>query len=254
MKKKTRRLIIYTGALIIVLLAGVLMAEVLNIITHKKVDTSEGMKILQAAGSADSKEIEMKIEKLAEKQQDTNDAAKAELAGNYKAVFQDAVVMGDSISGGLSEYGFLNACSVVSKIGVQLDDLDAQVEKVKEINPQVVFLSYGTNDIPATGGDVKLFVKEYDALIKKLQKQLPDTKLFVNSIFPVDLQKEKEEPVYGKVKDYNKALSEMCDENQIAFIDNTALVSDSYYEDDGVHFKEAFYPYWLARMAEVASL
>jgi lysophospholipase L1-like esterase len=254
MKRKTRRLIIYSGALIIVLFAGILMAEVLSIITHKKVDTSEGMKILQAADSADSKEIEEKMEKLAEKQQNSEEASKEDMAGNYKAVFEDSVVMGDSISGALTDYDLLNACSVVSKIGVELDDLDSQVEKVKEINPQVIFLSYGINDIPATDGDVKLFVKEYETLIKKLQKQLPNTRIFVNSIFPVRLEKAKEEPVYANLEEYNKALSSMCDENQIGFIDNTALVSDSYYEDDGVHFKAAFYPYWLARMAEVASL
>ncbi|CUX45743.1 GDSL-type esterase/lipase family protein [Clostridium sp. C105KSO13] len=253
MKKKTRRLIIYSSALIIVLLAGILMAEVLSIITHKKVDTTQGLKILKAADSADSKEIEDKMARMAEKQ-DSNKKVKADTAGNYKVVFEDSVIMGDSISGALTEYDYLNACSVVSKIGVELNDLNTQVEKVKEINPQVIFLSYGINDIPATDGDVKLFVKEYETLIKKLQKQVPNAKIFVNSIFPVTEQKAKEEPVYANIEEYNKALSKMCDKNQIAFVDNTALVSDGYYEDDGVHFKATFYPYWLTRMAEVASL
>ena len=56
------------------------------------------------------------------------------------------------------------------------------------------------------------------------------------------------------IRDSNAALQKMCDENQIAFLDNTSLVSDTYYEEDGIHFKADFYPIWLKRMAEVATL
>ena len=48
--------------------------------------------------------------------------------------------MGDSITEGFSEYDVLNASSVVSKIGVHLNELDEQVQQVKELDPQVIFL------------------------------------------------------------------------------------------------------------------
>ena len=41
---------------------------------------------------------------------------------------------------------------------------------------------------------------------------------------------------------------------RLHFLDNTSLVSDTYYEEDGIHFKADFYPIWLKRMAEVATL
>ena len=97
-------------------------------------------------------------------------------------------------------------------------------------------------------------MKQYDALLKELQKKLPDTKLFVNSIFPVLDQEIERQPVYEKLADYNEVLRELCDKRQIAYIDNTDLASGSDYEEDGVHFKAEFYPYWLNRMAEVAAL
>lgn len=71
--------------------------------------------------------------------------------------------MGDSISSGFSEYDVLNASSVVAKRGIQLEGLDEQISQAKKLNPQVVFLSYGMNDVIATDGDTEAFIKKYAA-------------------------------------------------------------------------------------------
>lgn len=249
MNKKRRRLALYCCAAIGVLLLGILAAEGLRSLTESKTDTSRGLKIIKKAEKADAVNIENKIEKLQEK----NDA-KGNKDRNYKAVFANSVIMGDSIAEALSEFDILNASSVVAKIGVQLDGLDDQIQKVEKINPQVIFLAYGMNDILATKGNKDEFVRQYSNLLDKLQKEQPQATLFVNSILPVQKQETDRQPVYKKLDSYNKALHELCDKRQIAFIDNTKLVSNSYYEKDGVHFKVSFYPYWLNRMAEVASL
>lgn len=47
---------------------------------------------------------------------------------------------------------------------------------------------------------------------------------------------------------------ELCDKKRIAFIDSSDLMSDEYYEQDGIHFKASFYPVWAEKMAEVAGL
>lgn len=255
MKRRTKRLVIYCCSAIGILLAAILIAEGVNSLTKKKVDTSKGLKYIKQAEKADVNKIENKIQKLQEK-----DDAKAKKDSkqkddrNYKAIFANSVIMGDSISEAFTEYDILNASSVVAKIGVELDGLDKQVAKVEKLNPQIIFLAYGLNDIIATRGNTDEFVKEYDALLTKLQKKLPETKFFVNSIFPVQQKEIDREPSLKKLADYNKALQKLCDKKQIAFIDNTDLVSANYYEEDGVHFKADFYPYWLNKMAEVASL
>lgn len=76
----------------------------------------------------------------------------------------------------------------------------------------------------------------------------------MNSIFPVTDSAVKKEPELAQISEYNTALKGMCDEMQVGFIDNTELVEDQYYEEDGVHFKAEFYPIWAERMAEVAAL
>lgn len=248
MSIKNKRNFTYIGIGVVVLLIVVaLVVDGISSLTSRKVDTSEGLKMIMQAESAEVTTIENKIQALEEKEA-------SEDSRSLKEVFSSAVVMGDSIADGFAEYDVLNASSVVAEIGVGLDELDEQIDRVKELNPQVVFLSYGLNDILVTKGDTELFVEEYKAVLNKMKKELPDTKIFVNSIFPVQQKVTEAEPDYKKLDEYNQALQEMCDKLQIAYVDNSKIVDDRYYEDDGIHFKSAFYQIWAERMAEVASL
>ena len=87
-----------------------------------------------------------------------------------------------------------------------------------------------------------------------IRKKLPETKIFINSIFPVQKWRVEEEPLFEHIAEYNEALRAMCDKLQIAYVDNTELVTDRYYEADGMHFKSDFYPVWARRMAEFSAL
>ena len=46
----------------------------------------------------------------------------------------------------------------------------------------------------------------------------------------------------------------LCEELEITFIDNTDLVKEEYYSQDGVHMAPEFYTEWVNRMVEVAGL
>ena len=204
--------------------------------------------ILVVHGSDDIATIEQKISQL--EQQDGGD----DTDRSCKEKFASSVVMGDSITEGFSEYDVLNASSVVSKIGVHLNELDEQVQQVKELDPQVIFLAYGMNDVISTAGDTDQFLEEYETLVDQLREEVPNAHIYVNSIFPVTDSAVKKEPELAQISEYNTALKGMCDEMQVGFIDNTELVEDQYYEEDGVHFRAEFYPIWAERMAEVAAL
>lgn len=251
--KKKRNIVIaglvFAGALFVIIMA----VETVDGLTRKKVDTSEGLQVIERAEAAEVTAIETKIQNL-EEQEKREAEAETEDTRSMKEIFTSAVVMGDSITAGFSEYDILNASSVVAEIGAGLEGMGDQIGKLKELNPQVVFLSYGMNDMLSTQGDTDIFIDNYKAVIKELQKEVPNTKIFINSIFPVSKQEREREPVFEQLDKYNEALREMCDKQQIAYVDNTELVSERYYEEDGVHFKPDFYPVWAARMAEVAAL
>lgn len=245
-RKKKRLLLIGACALVLILLV-ILVAQGIRRLTAPRVDTEQGLEYIKAAESDDIATIEQKISQL--EQQDGGEDARS-----YKEKFASSVVMGDSITEGFSEYDVLNASSVVSKIGVHLDELEEQVQQVKDLDPQVIFLSYGMNDVISTAGDTDQFLQEYEALVEQIRDEVPNAHIYVNSIFPVTDSAVQKEPELAQISEYNTALREMCDDMQVGFIDNTEIAEDQYYEEDGVHFKAEFYPIWAERMAEVAAL
>lgn len=246
-KQNRKKVLIIALLCVIALLILITIIRVVAGFAGKKVDTSEGLAIIEAAESADITTIETKIENLESQSDDGTEKS-------LKETFASTVVMGDSITEGFAEYDILNSSSVIAEIGVELTDLDEAVEKLVEVNPQIVFLTYGLNDILALGDDTDTFTEEYQALIEKIGEELPDTKIFVNSIFPVQSSVLESEPLYSNIDAYNEALVTLCDKLQIAYVDNTALVTDTYYESDGIHFKSDFYTIWAQNMAEVAEL
>ena len=213
-----------------------------------EIDTSAGVEYIKKEEAGDISAIEAKIE-LLEKQ----DAGESD-DRSVKEKFSGAVVVGDSITQGFLEYDILNASSVAAEIGVHLTQMDGLIGKVKELSPSIIFLALGSNDVIATNGDTEEFTAQYQDLISRLQKEVPDAHIFVNAIFPVQDKAIEKEPGLANIAQYNSALKELCDSKTIGFIDNTEIVSEEYFEQDGVHFKTSFYPIWAERMAEVASL
>ena len=246
-KKKISRIYIGAGCITVLILLGVVIHGVKQF-TAENADTKKGIEYIQSKENEEVKVIEQKIASL-----EAKDPASGDTERSLKDRFSGAVVMGDSISSGFSEYDVLNASSVVAKSGIQLG-LDEQISQAKKLNPQVVFLSYGMNDVIATDGDTEAFINKYAAVIESITKEMPSVRIYINSIFPVSASAAEKEPALAKIADYNTALQEMCDGKHLGFIDNTALVQENYYEEDGIHFKAEFYPVWATNMAEVATL
>lgn len=245
-KRKKRLLLIGACVAVLILLVALAVWGIRQLVTPK-VDTEQGLSYIRAAESEDITTIEQKINQL-ERQDGGEDSR------SYKEKFSSSIVMGDSIAEGFSEYDVLNASSVVSKIGVHLYELEEQVQQAADLNPQVIFLALGMNDVIATAGDTEQFLEQYEAVVAQLREAVPNAHIYVNSIFPVQDSAIEKEPELAQISEYNTVLRQMCDDLQLGFIDNTDLVQDQYYEEDGVHFKAEFYPLWADRMAEVAAL
>ena len=166
------------SGIVVFLLVDIMVIEAISHRTRNRVDVSEGLALIEAAQNADVTAIELKIQSL---------DAQDELGGgrSLKEIFASSVIMGDSMAQGFSEYDILNASSVVADIGVSLTDLDDQIGRVREINPQYIFMTYGANDVLTTNGDVEIFIEQYRNALREVQAQLPNTRVLVNSIFPV---------------------------------------------------------------------
>lgn len=268
-KDKTKVRIVICGCAVAAAIVLFLIVRGMSGFFSSGTDTSAGLEYIRQEEAGSITAIEEKIALLEtqdaqqaqddQQAQDTQDNAEDQEGReaserSVKEKFTDSVVIGDSIVYGLQSYDTLNTSSVTAEIGLELSGVDKLLSKVKDLEPGMIFLSMGMSDVIATDGDVDKFISEYRNVLRQIRQEIPNAHIFVNTIFPAQDQAVKEEPALGKTEDYNKALEELCESENIGFIDNSEIVKEELYEEDGIHFKQEFYPIWATFMAEVADL
>lgn len=174
---------------------------------------------------------------------------------DYSKIFKSSVIMGDSRSEGFDEYNFLGKMSVVAKKGSTAKQAAAQIGETINIAPKNLFMNYGLNDVESYKRSED-FIKYYMYLVKEVKSKLPNTKIYIVSIFPTMEKAAAKQPDYNNINNFNKSLQEMCKENDLIYVDATGLLKgkDDLYEPDGIHFKAKFYPVWLDFLAKKANL
>ena len=203
----------------------------------------ETVERLQKLETADISSIEDAIRALSEKEKPTGSDSE-----------EGTVIVGDSITESIAEYGFLDTSIVVAKLGLRIDDADDQINTAISLNPSVFFLSFGANDLEIYNGDSSAFIDAYRVKVKQIQNALPDTAIYINSILPIQQSAIDQNPALAYYDSFNQALRDFCDEMGCTFIDDTFLVDESMYEPDGEHMVYNYYPKWLTYMAERAGL
>ena len=105
-------------------------------------------------------------------------------------------------------------------------------------------------------GSTTVLLKTYRsraALLERLRRE-KDVEIIYGERLTMPGEALESEPELGQTEQYNNALEELCDSRRVGFIDNTDIVEDQYYEEDGIHFQMSFYTVWAEHMAEVAAL
>ncbi len=220
-------------------------------------DTGEGVSYIEKMAEADVSEAEAFV-KTAEELRNyipkSNSERVAEILYKldkgkitYKKVFKDVYFMGDSLINGLESFGILNQKKIYSQVSASLYHLEDNYKKVIKKEPEVIVLHYGLNALGYTDEALDGYVKMYSKCIKKIKKKLPETRIIVSSIFPVD-RKVAKSKLFGRIKVYNKAMKKMCKELKVDYLNNSPLFKeiDYCYGRDGIHLPEFFYrDHWL---------
>lgn len=183
---------------------------------------------------------------------DENDLENAD----FRKIFEGCVIAGDSITEGVEGYGYLDKDIAVFERGASIESEKGIIKRAIALKPDVIFLSFGLNDLELYNGNAKKFVAAYSKLVKKLRKKIPDTKICINSVLPATKAKISRVPALGAAGKFNKATKAYCKKAKITFIDHTATVKahPEWYEPDGQHFVSEFYPAWLYNMAKESGL
>ena len=160
----------------------------------------------------------------------------------------NAVFMGDSRVMGCYMNDYMYESRIIADGGATLHDVPAGYETLKMINPGLLVLAYGINDINTTDlwPDVDAYIRELNEIMETLTQMLPDTYIYVQSIIPVDWVGLETSPSWGQVPDWNAAIRADCEEMGWRYVDVTYIVTDfgDLYDSDGVHFNIPLYQHW----------
>ncbi len=113
------------------------------------------------------------------------------------------------------------------------------------VKPEYLIVTLGVNGVSFM--DEEYFKTEYQNVIDTILKASPDTKLILQSIYPVARSYEKQQSINNqKICDANAWIVELADANQLPYLNTyAALVGEDGYlpEDcqngDGMHLNEA---------------
>lgn len=162
---------------------------------------------------------------------------------------------GDSLTdyGQWSEY--FNNGKIVNR-GIVGDDTGRLLSRVNEVGtPSKLFIMSGINDL-VEGKSVDSVVSSYDKIIATISKDSPNTKIYIESTLPINLDKYKNNyPSYKEVKSsdiqtLNNDLKTIAKKYNDTFVDLYPLFiangsMNSKYTVDGVHLTGAGYRVWV---------
>jgi predicted alpha-1,2-mannosidase len=199
----------------------------------------------------------MHYDKLGEELEEWNRAIKAyyyhkkehfEFLPNTK---NEIIFLGNSISDS-AEWAELFQNPNIKNRGIGGDDTDGVLDRLTEVtesNPDKVFIMIGTNDL-AYGKSVEYVIENHKKIVTQIKKNSPKTKIFIQSILPVDEVLHPTRP-NASIKKINNALKEISDNENLTYIDLASVFDDENgkldkkYSIDGLHINGLGYQKWM---------
>lgn len=166
-------------------------------------------------------------------------------------LFQDFCIMGDSRAVGFWYFGYVDQARTLTGAGHTIRDIPNQMDALAAMNPRYIYLCYGLNDTSiGYWSTAEEYVAEYMDVVADIQARLPDATVIVSSILPARDPAFQRTSKWYNIPAWSDAVEAACQENGIIFVNNDEI-SDTYanlWDPDGIHVKEAFYPYWAANL------
>jgi lysophospholipase L1-like esterase len=159
--------------------------------------------------------------------------------------------LGDSLTD-LCEWAEILKDDQIINRGICGDTTDGILNRINNIidyKPKKLFLMIGINDLNQ-GVSVENIVENYILILEAFKNQIPVTKVFIQSILPVNNQLRSNGEVNKKIIDLNAKLKELAQTFSFQYIDLfTAFLDkdnqlDAQYTSDGVHLNGQGYLIW----------
>lgn len=127
-------------------------------------------------------------------------------------------------------------------------------EAVEREKPAYIVLSFGLNNISGFIANKSLYVNNYSRLIRAIQTASPDTRIILQSVYPVTLDCSAWKENGATVSEYTRTLNSWLPEiaasfENVRFVDTASVLTDdegclisSYdFNGDGIHLTTSAY-------------
>lgn len=166
----------------------------------------------------------------------------------------DIIFLGNSITDG-GNFEELFGREDVKNRGIRSDAIPGVMKRLDQVtkgHPRKIFLLIGINDV-SHGLTVTQLAERYEKLVKEIRKRSPQTKLYLQSIMPVNNSFKVYKSLTGKEKtvvDFNAQIKRIAEENGLTYIDLWPALADSNgnmrksFTNDGLHLTGEGYRAW----------
>lgn len=115
-------------------------------------------------------------------------------------------------------------------------------EQVFDLEPSVIFINIGTNDVSDPACTVDMLIERYEHLLGRIMKRLPETRIFVMAYYPAnnrdvpvpEAMRDLMESRIRKLQDANREVEKMAARLELQFIN----VNEGLEDDTGLQKKE----------------
>lgn len=166
----------------------------------------------------------------------------------------DIVFLGNSITDG-GEFAELFGMDNIKNRGIRSDVITGVEKRLTQVtmgHPAKLFLLIGINDV-SHGLTVAELGRRYERLVRKIREQSPETKLYIQSVMPVNNDFRRYRNLRGReqvIVDFNKKIKATAAAQGAEYIDLWPALSVSggklnpAYTNDGLHLNGAGYRAW----------
>ncbi|MDE7402326.1 MAG: GDSL family lipase [Muribaculaceae bacterium] len=174
---------------------------------------------------------------------------------------RDIVFLGNSITDG-GEFNELFEMDCIKNRGIRSDLITGVEKRLGQItpgHPDKIFLLIGINDV-SHGHSVAELAKRYERLVKRIRTESPDTKLYLQSVMPINNSFKRYKGLIGKestIREFNKEIEKIAAANGAEYVNLWPFLADSNgrlkadMTNDGLHLNGRGYRAWASGIQDL---
>lgn len=167
----------------------------------------------------------------------------------------DIVFLGNSITDG-GEFSELFDDITIKNRGISSDVISGVIERLYQVvdhSPSKIFLLIGINDV-SHNLSVDRLAEEYGKLVREIREKAPDTRLYIQSVMPINNDFGRYRNLKGKestVVRFNERIKEIASVHGAVYVDLWPALADpstgklkKEFTNDGLHLLGKGYKAW----------